>query len=383
VLPEVSALASQGGHTLNTATFGITFPAPPGQPPLFDPNGQVIGPVNLLDVRGRVSQTLFDAGALARIRSARAAAVAADVAVTDASEQAAGQAATAYLRLLRAQAEVAARGADSVLADSLLLIARDMLTAGVGVALDVTRAQAQVASGRAQLIAARNNRDRAHLNLLRALNLPLDAPLVLADSLDELPTTDTMPDEATAVERALRRRPDLRAADEQFRAAQAQIAAIRAERLPTIGLYGDDGGIGTGVSHLLGTYTWGVQVSLPIFEGFRRAGRVEEQQAQTREIDVRRRDLRQQVATEVRGAVLDLASAREQVAATRERLGLGEQELIQARDRFRAGVSGNADVITASLNLTGARTLLIDALTAYHGARLELARAEGTVTEMR
>ena len=51
---------------------------------------------------------------------------------------------------------------------------------------------------------------------------------------------------------------------------------------------------------------------------------------------------------DVRGALLDLASAREQVDAARERQRLAEQEVQQARDRFRAGVAGNADVITAS-----------------------------------
>jgi outer membrane protein TolC len=54
----------------------------------------------------------------------------------------------------------------------------------------------------------------------------------------------------------------------------------------------------------------------------------------------------------------------------------------QARDRFRAGVAGNADVITASLSLNAARTAHVDALAAYHAARVALARAEGAVTEL-
>jgi len=49
---------------------------------------------------------------------------------------------------------LSARIADSVLAADLLTIAREQLTAGVGVALDVTRAQSQLAGSRAQLIAA-------------------------------------------------------------------------------------------------------------------------------------------------------------------------------------------------------------------------------------
>jgi outer membrane protein TolC len=133
---------------------------------------------------------------------------------------------------------------------------------------------------------------------------------------------------------------------------------------------------------MLATYTLGVQVSLPIFDGLRREGRIDEQRAVEREIDVRRRDLREQIAIEVRGALLDLASAREQVEAARERLRLAEQELAQSRERFRAGVAGNADVITASLALTGARTQLNDALAAFQSARIALARAEGSITDL-
>jgi outer membrane protein TolC len=98
---------------------------------------------------------------------------------------------------------------------------------------------------------------------------------------------------------------------------------------------------------------------------------------------VRRRDLRDQIAVDVRSAMLDLASAREEVDAAREHQRLAEQEVDQARERFRAGVSGNSDVVTASLSLNAARTGLVDALTAYQTARVALARAEGTVSQLR
>ena len=55
----------------------------------------------------------------------------------------------------------------------------------------------------------------------------------------------------------------------------------------------------------------------------------------------------------------------------------------QARERFRAGVAGNADVVTASQSLNNARTSVIDALTAFQAARVSLARAQGTVSQLR
>jgi outer membrane protein TolC len=284
---------------------------------------------------------------------------------------------------LRGSAQLDARIADSTLATELLSIARSQLQAGVGVGLDVTRAQAQLATVHAQLIAARNERDRSRLELRRALNLSIDTPVELTDSLSTDVPDDLALDEQAATQRALRDRSDLRAAQEQLRVAQQSVSAIRSERLPSVSAFGDDGVIGRDFSRVLPTYTYGIQLSVPVFDGFRREGRIEEQQAVARELDVRRRDLELRTAIEVRGALLDLASAREGVDAARQRLRLAEQEVAQARERFRAGVAGNADVVTASFSLNNARSQYIDALTSLQSARVALAHAEGAVTRLR
>ena len=382
LLPQIEAVPNWSSRTVNSASFGFSFPAAPGERPLLDPNGQIIGPVKFWDFRGQATQALFDPGAAGRVRAARANVAAASSDVAVAAEQAATNAAVIYIRELRSETTLQARIADSTLAADLLSIARSQLTAGVGVALDVTRAQSQLANARAQLIAARNDRDRSQLDLRRALNLPLDTPIQLTDSLNAVAPAEAINEQA-AVDLAVRTRPDIRAADAQLAAAEQQLAAIRATRLPTVGLFGNDGANGIGFNHLLNTYSYGVQVTWPAFEGGRREGQQQEQEAVARDIDIRRRDLRQQVAVDVRGAMLDIASAREQVDAARGRQRFAELEVEQARERFRAGVAGNADVITALAGLNAARTGLIDALAAYQTARIALARAEGTVSQLR
>ncbi|HEX7940414.1 MAG TPA: TolC family protein, partial [Gemmatimonadaceae bacterium] len=126
LLPTLSVDAVESGHTLNTATFGFEFPG-------MNPNGEIIGPVKTLDTRGRLSETLLDFGAMGRVKSARSTAYASEADAVDAAEQSAAFAAGAYLRTQRADAQLSARLADSLLADSLLGIARDQFRAGVGV----------------------------------------------------------------------------------------------------------------------------------------------------------------------------------------------------------------------------------------------------------
>jgi outer membrane protein TolC len=283
---------------------------------------------------------------------------------------------------VRADAALGARVADSTLAAELLAIANDQLKAGVGIALDVTRARSQLAASRAQLIAARNERDRTRLDLRRIIGLAPTVDVVLADSLMALPVDAALPSAEEGTRVAIARRADIRTAAAQQVAAERNVAATKLERLPTLGVFADQGVIGGSSAHLLNTYTWGVQLSVPVFDGFRRAGRLDEQHAQVREADARRRDLEAQATLEVRAALLDLASARDLLAATEERLALAQQELAQARERFTAGVSGNADAITASLGINAARTQVVDARAAYQSARVTLARAAGTVTDL-
>ena len=59
------------------------------------------------------------------------------------------------------------------------------------------------------------------------------------------------------------------------------------------------------------------------------------------------------------------------------RLRLAEDELSQSRQRFKAGVAGNIEVIDAQSNLIRARDTDIDARFAAASARVALARAAG------
>ena len=379
LFPDLAAGIAQSERNLNSATFGFTFVNPVNGRPLLRPDGEIIGPVPIVDIRYRLQQPLLDLGNVAKWRAAQSSVLAASADVQAQADLAAATAAAVYVRAARADAQLASRRADSALAADLLRIARDQLQAGTGIALDVTRAESQLANVRAQIIGARNDRERGLLELKRAVGLPLDAPLTLSDSLAGMPVGDVAPDAASALARATESRADVKALLAQETAQRAASQAIKWERTPQLGLVLDQGVIGKNWNRLLPTYSWGVQLSVGLFDGFRREGRVQEQIAASRETDAKLRDLRAQSALEVRAALLDLSAALEQVDAVRERLRLAEQEVSQAQERFRAGVAGNGDVITALLSLNQARTLRNDALASYQGSRVALARAMGDV----
>src|SRR4029453_11704844 len=190
LLPNLSTSAQYGTRSYNTASLGLDIPA--GSPIPINPDGEVQGPVRSIDVRARVTQNLIN---VPNVLSWRATATDADAAhykADDAADNAAERGANAYLGVLRAEARIAARQADSSLAAELLDIAKQQLAAGVGISLDVTRAESQLADAKAKLIATRGERDRAVLQLRHELSLADAAPLVIGDSLRAPSQNDTM-----------------------------------------------------------------------------------------------------------------------------------------------------------------------------------------------
>ena len=368
LLPSLAFAGGWLNRDFNSKAQGISFPGVP----------TIIGPFTAYDARFRVSQTLLDFSSLARVRAARSQVTGSTAEGGAVSEGAAAGAAIAYLRVARAAAQVTARRADSSVAADLVGLAQAQKNAGVSAAIDVTRARTQLVSAAGALLVARNQLDRARIDLARALGLDPWTPIEITDTLAAaLPSADVPPTPDAIVALALTRRPDLAAELARGDAARTAKTAINAERLPRFDLAADYGVSGLTPSTSVGTRQIGVQVTIPILDGFRREGRAAEQSAVARESEVRANDLRQQIAADVEGALLDRASAEAQQVIAAERLRLAADELAQARERFAAGVAGNIEVIDAQASLLRARDTDIDARFAAATARVALARAAG------
>ena len=374
LLPGVSATAGWLNRTFNVHSLGIEIPTVPGQAPYPD----LIGPYNTWDTRFQARQARLDFPGFARTGAARARVTSAQADSGASSEAAAQRAAMAYLAAAGAEAQGSARGADSSIAAELLGLAQAQKTAGVSPAIDVTRAEAQLVTARGRLVVARTQYARALLHVARALGLDPATPIALSDTLSAgLAAADVPQEPAQAVSLALARRPDLAAAQAQGDAARRSLSAIRAERLPRVDLAADYGLNGPAVGGMIRTGQVGVEVTLPILDGWRREGRQAEQAAAAREADIRARDLAQEIAADVNAAFLDLGASEAQSSIAAEGLQLAEQELSQARERFQAGVAGNIEVIDAQASLVQARDADIDARYAAAAARVALAQAVG------
>jgi outer membrane protein len=373
LLPALTASAGYVNRSATLASTGFSFP--PGLPFSLP---ALIGPYDNVDGRLRISQTLFDYASWRHLAAARLG-VEGSTAERSASVQAAARsAALAYLGAVRAASLLGARRADADIAAELVSLAEAQLQAGVSAPLDVTRARTQLAAAQAALIVARNQRQKADLTLALALGADPGTTYVLADTLTgDLGASAASADTAGALPLALERRPDLAAEENRGRHADVERGAILAERLPRLDLAADFGPNGRTPDNTLNTRTVALVVTIPFLDGFRRSARSAEQAATVRESAVRSRDLRRQIAADVRAALLDMASGTEQHEVAVQRLALAAEELSEARERFASGVAGNIEVINAQSSLNQARDAEIDARYTTAAARVSLAYATG------
>lgn len=378
-LPSVTGQATMVDRTFNLYALGISLPTAPGQAPY----AALQGPVYDSEARLKVAQPVFDWAGLKRLRASRLGQLGARADVGTTSEAAAQAAALAYLRAARATAVAHARAEDLALAEQLASLAQAQLAAGTSPSIDVTRAQTQVATARGALLIARNQLDRSRIDLARTLGMDPASPIELADTLSaDLGTTDAPAQPDAAVSFALERRDEVRGEDARLARARADRSATASERMPRVDASLDWGRSGEHFGGSINTDTAALAVTMPIFDGFRREGRLAEQASVVRESEVRAHDLRDQVAAEVTGALLDLASGHDQQSIASERLRLALEEVAQATERFTSGVAGNIEVINAQSSLVRARDADIDARFAVASARVALARATGVARDL-
>ena len=376
LLPNISGTAYQASVTENLAALGFT----PGRFPGF--TSTFIGPFKNFDARARLQQTIFSLSALRNYQAGRAGVRTAQFEEGIAREQVATATALTYLETMRADRSVVAAQANVTLGQTLLKLAQDQRDAGIATGVDVTRAETRLAQEQVRLSRAQTDAEEARLQLQRIVGLPLGSSFALTDPLSF--SVEPLPAIETAVATAEDARGEVRAAQAQVTVNKLETGAARAEQLPSLEFLGDYGVSGiTPVTSALPTRRYAIQLNVPIFNGGLTRGRIQVASSREQQAQLQLASVRGQVEEDVRLAYAGLRTTADTVRAADLEVSLAERELEMARDRFRAGVGDNIELVTAQTTLANARLDQVSALAVYNGARLNLAAALGRAQNFR
>lgn len=249
---------------------------------------------------------------------------------------------------------------------------------GVASALDLHQAQAQLETVRADLAAITRMRSQAEnaLQLLLGTPMPDDLPPAAVFGKDQL--IPRIP--AGLPSDLLERRPDILAAENGLRAANANIGAARAAFFPNISITGLLGFASPQLGGLFGSgnryWQYAPQIQVPIFDGGV-SGSLEVAEAR-QNIAVSEYEKAIQVAfREVADALAGEATYAGQLDALRALQDTGVQTVQLATLRYETGVDSFLQVQTAEVNLYATQRQLIQTGLESLLNRVELYKALG------
>ena len=273
-----------------------------------------------------------------------------------------GEVGSSYIELRGLQKELAVTQANIKAQEQTLALTRDRVQAGLATELDVTRAQAQVATTRAQIPSLTSAIQRAVHRLSVLVGV---SPGELAGPWLEARPVPAGPPEVSAgvPSDLLRRRPDIRRAERELAAATARIGVATADLFPRFSLTGAVGlqsvaasDFFTGGSRF---FALGPAIHWPIFN----AGRIRD--------NIEVQDLRQEQALLAyrQTVLLGLEEVENALLVTHREARLRFQELCEAEsaerravalahDRYRSGLVDFLDVLETERTLYAAQTEL-------------------------
>lgn len=370
LLPNLNAAISEEAERLNLRTMGV-------ETTMF-PEAVTF---NYFDARGaRLQQAVIDFVKLNDLRSASENLISNLRLAHNARDLVVLAVAGTYVQLIATNARIEAADAEVQTARAIYSQASDRFALGLAARIDVTRSQVQLQTEEQRLRSLQADLETQKLRLSRIIGLPLGQPFTTADDYHFVPLLDLT--EETALGRAFQDRHDLQGAAAGIRAAENAVKAARAERLPNLNVNADFGAAGLTPTHeSTGVFTASATLTIPLFEGGRIKGDIEQAAAALRQRQAEFDDMRGQVDEDVRQAFIDLRLAADQVRVSESNRGLAHQTLEQSRDRFSVGVADTVELVQAEQGVVQADNDYISAVFEHNLAKVSLARAMGNAEQ--
>lgn len=235
--------------------------------------------------------------------------------------------------------------------------------------LDLSLADVQISQAQLLVLDAQNAAETALANLNAILGSEQDTQYRLVDETPDNP--EAAPEDAEAeVQLAFRDRPDLAALNERYLAARQFASAEHDLLRPTISALATAGGTPVRDDQILSSWygAAGANVSIPVFNGFAFNARAQAADLQARAASEDVRNMRDNIARDVRAAVLNAQIAFRKIAVNKQLLQQANTALELAQARYKVGLSGIVDLTQAQLAQTEALIGYTNARFAYQTA---------------
>ena len=363
-LPTITASAgtSKSGAQRIDATTGRVIPS--GIP--YSDNAGVTANVNLF--------TGFARGA--NRRAAQATTALRDASLLQVEYATALATKQAFFAALEAAELVGVQQTQLRLAEEQVKLTSERLRLGATTRSDSLRAMVTFANAELGLINAQNALQNAQANLARAIQMP---GLVMAASDSALEARVVTMDTAQLRRDAMATAPAIRQAEASVRNTRALVSANKATWLPTLSASvtnrwsrADSLFFGGGGSPFTRTWSLGLNLSYPIFNGFQRESNIITADANAVSADAALRDARLALEASLIQQFSALNTASASIDVSRVSVAAAAEDLRMQRERYRLGAVTIIEVLTSQTSLEQAQVNLVTARYNYLVARAQI-----------
>ena len=330
-------------------------------------------PANAFSTSADLRQTLFSFKLGKALEAARIARGAGEHDVQRARQVTALEAIRAYNQLLFAIEQLRVIQANVQSKQSHLEYARNRRAAGAATELEVLRAEVDLENQRAEAMRAENEVAGARATLNTVMSRPTNTPIQPIDTLAAVAFDARFED---AVGEALKARPELQLLRLQERFQDALIDVAAGDAKPSVDFIGSYGLAVRRPRNFFdidfSRWSASINVAVPLFDGWRTAGRVAQARAQ-------RNTVTQQIAALENQVRLDLQTSFDALALANRTMQAAELNVTQARRaaemtdaNYKLGAATQLEVIDAQQALRQAESIRNLSLYTHANARASL-----------
>lgn len=322
-------------------------------------------------------------GKLGRAKeSARASALSSRYAKDTVTLSLTGLVASQYLTLRSLDKQIQIAEQNLVSRDASLALTKRRLEGGIVSALDVYQAEVANTNLRAQISELKRQQSLS-LNQLALLTGDLDlAVRGLGPTQSDIMALPIPPVPPLGLPSSLlESRPDVRQAEQQMIAANANIAVAKAALYPSISLTANWGGESLELKDILSSaariWTGGLSLSLPIFNGGRLNARVDQEAAKQKKTLATYERTIQTAFTEVNDALVSLRQQTEREQSLLTSQTSAQKMLTLSENRYQSGYSAYIEVLDAQRTYNEASLAFVQARQARLVATVDLFKVLG------
>ena len=268
--------------------------------------------------------------------------------------------------------------------DRILFETTQLYENGFAEALDVDRLTLSSGNLQAQ-IRNMERQERLALDALKlSMGMPLESELLLSGTIDDLVANAKFEKEALD-NLTSENRIEFTLLDIQERMNDLDIQLVRSGYLPTFAAFFNAQYIfqSNDLSDLNNENRWipssfaGLSLDIPIFDGFKKRGQVQQRLVNRQKIKNGRTQLKQALSLELKSAITEYEKALDDVETQQKNLELAEKIYNTVLIKYKEGLGSSLEVTNAETELYNTQSLYVNSLYNLLVAKTKLERASG------